>query len=175
MKVNIRGDKLEVTSAIKEYAINKINHLNKYFENADEIEAKVLVRAKNNYDYVEVTIPISKLILRAEEKEKDLYAAIDLVVDKLENQIRKNKSKIKDKYKQQPSFEMSLDFESDDIEEYDIIKRKDVEDKPMDEEEALLQMKLLNHDFFVFRNTDEECVSVLYKRKDDKYGIINIK
>ena len=175
MKINIRGEKLEVTSAIKEYAVSKINHLNKYFENADEIEAKVLVRSKSNLDYVEVTIPINKLILRAEEKEKDLYAAIDLVVDKLESQIRKNKSKIKDKYKNHQHFEMNLDFESDDIEEYDIVKRKDIEDKPMDEEEALLQMKLLNHDFFIFRNIDEECVSVLYKRKDNKYGIINMK
>ena len=70
---------------------------------------------------------------------------------------------------------MVLDFEDEEEIELDIVKRKDIDTKPMDEEEAILQMQLLNHDFFVFKNIDEECVSVIYKRKDDKYGIINVK
>ncbi len=176
MKINIRGDKLEVTKAINDYIDEKINHLNKYFNDPDNIEAKVIIRSKNNLDYIEVTIPVNKLIIRAEESHKDLYAATDLALDKLESQIRKNKNKIKSKYKNANNLEMILDFiEEPEEDEEEIVKRKTVENKPMDEEEALLQMKLLNHDFFIFKNIDEECTSVIYKRKDNKYGIINIK
>ncbi len=176
MKINIRGDKLEVTKAINDYIDEKINHLNKYFNDPDNIEAKVIIRSKNNLDYIEVTIPVNKLIIRAEESHKDLYAATDLALDKLESQIRKNKNKIKSKYKNVNNLEMILDFiEEPEEDEEEIVKRKNVENKPMDEEEALLQMKLLNHDFFIFKNIDEECTSVIYKRKDNKYGIINIK
>ena len=176
MKINIRGDKLEVTKAINDYIDEKINHLNKYFNDPDNIEAKVIIRSKNNLDYIEVTIPVNKLIIRAEESHKDLYAATDLALDKLESQIRKNKNKIKSKYKNVNNLEMILDFiEEPEEDEEEIVKRKNVENKPMDEEEAVLQMKLLNHDFFIFKNIDEECTSVIYKRKDNKYGIINIK
>lgn len=174
MKYNIRGDKLVVTKAIKEYIEEKLSRLNKYYGDSNNIDCKVLIRSKNNLQSIEVTIPLNRIILRAEVSEKDLYAAIDLVVDKLEGQIRKNKTKIKNRYeKNEPN--ILFDFESDEEEELDIIKRKDIETKPMDEEEALLQMQLLDHDFFAFKNIDEECVSVLYKRKDGKFGIINVK
>ena len=175
MKYNIRGDKLAVTKSIKEYIEEKLNRLNKYYENHKDLECKVVVRAKNNLQSIEVTIPLNKFILRAEVTDKDLYAAIDLVVDKLEGQIRKNKTKLKNRYEKVEIQEMILDFEDEEEEELDIVKRKDIDSKPMDEEEAILQMQLLNHDFFVFKNIDEECVSVIYKRKDDKYGIINVK
>jgi len=175
MKYNIRGDKLVVTKSIKAYIEEKIDRLNKYYENANDLECKVVIRSKNNLQTIEVTIPTNKFILRAEVAEKDLYAAIDLVVDKLEGQIRKNKTKLKNKYEKVEIQEMFLNFEEDEEEVLDIVKRKDIDTKPMDEEEALLQMRLLNHDFFVFKNIDEECVSVIYKRNDDKYGIINVK
>lgn len=177
MKYNIRGDKLTVTKSIKNYIEEKLSKLNKYYENHDEIECKVLIKSKNNLDTIEVTIPLNKFILRAETSDKDLYSAIDLVVDKLEGQIRKNKTKLKKKYEKNSVAEMNFDFDISDISEDDlqIVKRKDIDTKPMDEEEAILQMQLLNHDFFVFKNIDEECVSVIYKRKDNKYGIINVK
>ncbi len=175
MKYTIRGDKLTVTKSIKDYITEKLDRLNKYYENASEIDCKVLIRSKNNLQTIEVTIPLSKFILRAEVSDKDLYASIDLVVDKLEGQIRKNKTRLKKRYTSNDVPEMSFDFDAEAEEELNIIKRKDIDTKPMDEEEAILQMNLLNHDFFVFKNTDEECVSVLYKRKDNKYGIINVK
>ena len=175
MTYNIRGDKLVVTKSIKEYIEEKLGRLNKYYENHKDLECKVVVRAKNNLQSIEVTIPLNKFILRAEVTDKDLYAAIDLVVDKLEGQIRKNKTKLKNKYEKIEITEMVLDFEVEEEENLDIVKRKDIDTKPMDEEEAILQMQLLNHDFFVFKNIDEECVSVIYKRKDNKYGIINVK
>ncbi len=176
MKISIRGDKITVTKPIKEYVNDKLSKLDKYFENAKEIQGKVLIRVKNDVQSIEVTIPTSKFTLRAEEGHNDLYAAIDLVVDKLEGQIRKNKARISKKYRDVPKFEMSFedDYETE-AEDIKIARRKDIEMKPMDEEEALIQIELLNHDFFVFKNIDEDCVSVLYKRKDGSFGIINVK
>jgi len=177
MKLNIRGDKLVVTDAIRSYIEEKISKLDKYFDNND-IEAKIVVKTANNKDIIEVTIPTNKYTLRAEERNDDLYASIDLIVDKLERQIRKNKTKLNERYKKESFMDFNFDFIEEfenDKEEDVIVKRKTIEVKPMDEEEAILQMELLNHDFFMFKNLDEECISVLYKRKDGKFGIINSK
>lgn len=174
MELNIRGDKLVVTKAIKDYVIDKISKLDKYFEDPSKIKTSVIIRVKNDEQIIEVTVPTSKFTLRAEEKHDDLYAAIDLVIDKLERQIRKNKTKLNNKYKNIIQFDLNVDTEVEE-ETSKIIKRKNITTKPMDEEEAVLQMELLNHDFFVFKNVDEECVSVIYKRKDNDYGIINVK
>ena len=178
MKLNIRGDKLVVTDAIRNYIEEKISKLDKYFDNND-IEAKIVVKTANNKDIIEVTIPTNKYTLRAEERNDDLYAGIDLIIDKLERQIRKNKTKLNERYKRESFMDFNFDF----IEEFEnneedndlIVKRKTIDVKPMDEEEAILQMELLNHDFFMFKNIDEECISVLYKRKDGKFGILNSK
>ncbi len=176
MELNIRGDKIAVTKSIKDYITEKMERLNKYFENAKNIKASVIIRVKNNEQIIEVTVPTSKFTLRAEEKHADLYAAIDLVIDKLERQIRKNKTRLNDKYKNIIQFDIPVLEENDEEEEeLKIVKRKNIDTKPMDEEEAILQMELLNHDFFVFKNVDEECVSVMYKRRDGNYGIINVK
>ena len=173
MNINIRGEKLKVTDAIRNQVNDKLSKLNKYFEKNNNIVCNVLVKVKDRDQIIEVTILTDKFTLRAEEKHEDLYAAIDLIVDKLERQIRKNKTKL-NKYK---TFEPVMGFFEDSEEENDskIVKRKNLEIKPMDEEEAMLQMDLIDHDFFVFDNLDEECISVLYKRKDGKYGIINTK
>ena len=170
MELNIRGDKVTVTKAIKDYIEDKISKLDKYFDNSKKITATVIIRVRNDEQIIEVTVPTNKFTLRAEEKHVDLYAAVDLVVDKLERQIRKNKTRLNNKYK-------NIDFEVAENEEdiIRVIKRKNITTKPMDEEEAILQMELLNHDFFVFKNVDEECVSVMYKRRDGDYGIINVK
>ena len=176
MKISIRGDKVTVTKSIKDYVSEKLSRLDKYFENPKDIECKVLIKVKNQEQSIEVTVPTSRFTLRAEERNQDLYAAADLVIDKLEGQIRKNKDRLDKKYRGLPKFEMSFDFEA--LEEENtskIVKRKDIDMKPMDEEEAIIQIELLNHDFFVFKNIDEDCVSVLYKRKDESYGIINVK
>lgn len=177
VKINIRGDKVTVTKSIKDYIGEKLSRLDKYFENSKAIDCKVLIKVKNQEQSIEVTVPTSKFTLRAEERHQDLYAAIDLVVDKLEGQIRKNKDRLDKKYRGLPKFEMSFDFEAleDELNDSKIVKRKNIDMKPMDEEEAIIQIELLNHDFFVFKNIDEDCVSVIYKRKDNSYGIINVK
>lgn len=175
MKITIRGDKIDVTKSIKEYVEEKLSKLDKYFNKSGEVKCTVLIRVKNDLQTVEVTIPTSKVTIRAEESHADLYAAVDLIIDKLEKIIRRNKSKLKDHYKNLPTFEMNFDYEPLDEEPEKIVKRKNIDTKPMDEDEALLQMELLNHDFFAFKNIEEECVSVIYKRKDNSFGIINIK
>ena len=178
MKKNIRGDKLVVTESIKAYIDEKIEKLQKYFD-SDDIEAKVVIKVSNNKQIIEVTIPTNKYTLRAEESNNDLYAAIDLVIDKLEGQIRKNKTKLNKRYTKEAMMDFNLDFiskiEDEEDEEELIVKRKKIDLKPMDEEEALLQMELLNHDFFMFKNSEEDCISLIYRRKDGKFGIINSK
>lgn len=178
MKLNIRGEKVTVTQSMKNYITEKLSKLDKYFENPAEINANVLVRIKGLEQIIEVTALTKKFTLRAEESNEDFYAAVDLVIAKLERQMRKNKDRLNRKYKNVETLEFNFDYETDDeVEENTsaIVKRKNISMKPMDEEEAVLQIELLNHDFFVFKNIDEECVSVIYKRKDGNYGIINMK
>lgn len=175
MKFTIRGKKLEVTDAIKTYVEEKIGRLDKYFENPDNISANVLMRLSGKDQVVEVTINTHGLILRGEESNKDLYASIDLVADKIERQIRKNKTKIHKK----SSKETIRDFKEFEVEEKedanDVVKRKEIETKPMSEEEAILQMELIDHDFFVYKDANTNETNVVYKRKDGNYGLIVTK
>ena len=173
MKYNIRGDKMLITDAIKDYTETKLGRLEKYFKD-DDITANVLAKVRGNSQIVEVTIPTSKFILRSEEENEDLYAAIDLVTDKLERQIRKNKTRLENKQvKSKVDFDFMSFDEKDEENANKIVRRKQVELKPMDEEEAILQMELLGHDFYVFKNIDKDGkISVLYRRKNNDYGII---
>ena len=178
MKYNIRGDKLEVTSAIENYVENKLDRLNKYFQN-DEVVANVLLKVRGREQIIEVTIPADKYILRGEVGNDDLYSAIDLVTDKLERQIRKNKTRLSKQNKGYKDLNLNFDIEENDIEDesikYNIVKRKTLEMKPMDEEEAILEMNLLGHDFFVYKDMHSDNICILYKRKDGTCGIINTK
>lgn len=176
MKYNIRGEKVEITDAIKSYIEDKIGKLDKYFDNADEIVANVVIKVRGKEQKMEITVPAMYYTLRSEESHNDLYAAIDLTVDKLERQIRKNKTKINSKIKKTliQNFEIDLE-DSFDEEDSKVLKRKKVDMKPMDEEEALLQMNMLGHSFFVFKNVDTDSVCVLYLRKDGNYGLIETK
>ncbi|HOB25684.1 MAG TPA: ribosome-associated translation inhibitor RaiA [Bacilli bacterium] len=175
MNINIRGDKIEITDSIKKYVEDKLARLDKYYDNASSINAKVLIKSKNDLDTIEVTIPTNKFTLRAEETNNDLYAAIDLVTDVLERQIRKNKTRLNSHKKAEPDFAFAYVAETieDNEKPSTIVKRKTIESKPMSEEEAILQMELIDHDFFVFKNIDQGCFSVVYKRKDGNYGIID--
>ena len=175
MKYNIRGDKMLITDAIKDYTETKLGRLEKYFKD-DDITANVLARVRGNNQIVEVTIPTSKFILRSEEENDDLYAAIDLVTDKLERQIRKNKTRLNRNVKENVK-EFNFDYEifEDEESKEKVVKRKNIEMKPMDEEEAILEMELLGHSFFVYKDMDTDKVCVLYKRKDGDYGLIETK
>ena len=175
MEIFVRGEKIEVTKAIQEYANEKIGRINKYIGDSGNIRATVVVNVKGHNHKVEVTIPLKNVILRAEETRDDLYAAIDVVADKLERQIRKNKTKIQSKKMKE---KLSKDFMFEAIEKIEeenkdkIVKRKTVEVKPMSEEEAILQMELLEHQFYIFKDSETNNVAVVYKRKEGNYGII---
>ena len=175
MKYIIRSAKMENTDAIKEYIENKLTRLDKYFQDSDEIEANVLTKVNGKNQTIEVTIPTKHFTLRNEETNEDLYAAIDKIVDKLERQIRKNKEKINKKV----NTTLINDFEYDLIDELSedekIVKRKNVELKPIDEEEAIIQMEMLGHSFFVYKDVDTNDVCILYKRRNGNYGIVETR
>lgn len=180
MNYNIRGENIEVTQPIREYVEKKIGKLNRYFDNPPSSDVHVNLSVYNEEQQIEVTIPMTDLLLRAEEEHTDLYAAIDLVVDKLERQIRKYKTKINRKFRQKGGAKYvfaELEQEAQEAQqeaenEIDIVKTKRFNLKPMDSEEAILQMDMLGHTFFVFTNADTNVTNVVYKRKDGKYGLI---
>ena len=175
MEIFVRGDKIKVTQAIQDYAQEKLGRIEKYLGDSNNVRATVMVNVKGHRQKVEVTIPLKTVILRAEETRDDLYAAIDVVVDKLERQIRKNKTKLQSK-KMKEIFSKDFMFESiEKVEEENvdkIVKRKKVEVKPMSEEEAILQMELLEHQFYIFKDAETNNVAVVYKRNEGNYGII---
>ena len=170
MEILIRGTKLEITDSMKDYVKEKLSKLDKYLVD-QKTKANVLVKVHNYLQKVEVTIPLKTLILRAEEEQQDFYAAVDLVINKLERQIRKNKAKLQKRDKMS-----TKEFNIDDVipieEDEKVVKHKKIDVKPMNSEEAILQMELLGHDFYVYKDSDTNNVCVLYKRKDGGYGII---
>lgn len=175
MKTNIHGNKLEITESIKSYIIEKLGKLDKYFENPEELTATISLKVRGKEQIVEITIPIKKAILRCEESNGDLYASIDFAVDKLERQIRKNKEKINKKVNKTLINDFEYDLVDELSEEEKVVKRKNVELKPIDEEEAIIQMEMLGHSFFVYKDVSTNEVCVLYKRKNGNYGIIETK
>ena len=176
MRFNIRGNKLKVTDPIKNYIEEKIGKLDKYFEKPDEITANVVIRVRGKDQIVEVTIPARKMILRGEESHQDLYAAIDLVSEKIERQMRKNKTRMNKKVNKPNMADFIINFDSTKEEEdkNKIVKHKNIDTKPMSEEEAILQMNLLGHEFFVFKHDKTNNTNIVYLRKDGNYGIIEI-
>lgn len=172
MEIIIRGDKIKVTQAINDYLKDKLSKLEKYIDDYENVRATVVVKVKNHEQKVEVTIPLKKFILRAEESKEDLYAAIDVVIDKIERQIRKNKTKLQSKKIKERDIVVDYVEEYDEDVETKIVKRKEIEVKPMDEEEAIIQMELLGHNFYLFKNATSLKPTLVYKREDGNYGII---
>jgi putative sigma-54 modulation protein len=182
MDFKIRGNNIEVTPALREYVEKKLGKLEKYFNTPPEAEVNVTLSVIKELHSVEVTIPLPGVILRAEVKNGDMYAAIDLVVDKLERQIRKHKTKVNRKFRQEGGLKSLLkeDFAplangqtvDEEEEEFEVVRSKKFHLKPMDVEEAILQMNLVGHNFYVFANTATDEINVVYRRNDGKYGLI---
>ncbi|MGX7013199.1 ribosome hibernation-promoting factor, HPF/YfiA family [Vagococcus silagei] len=175
-RYNVRGENIEVTQAIRDYVEKKIGKLERYFQDAPESTAHVNLKVYSDKTAkVEVTIPLPYLVLRAEETSPDLYASVDLVADKLERQIRKYKTKINRKSRQVTDEAPLVSIpEIDNHEEPDleIVRTKRLSLKPMDSEEAVLQMNMLGHNFFIFEDAETNGSSIVYRRKDGKYGLI---
>lgn len=177
MNYSIRGQQIEVTDALRDYVDKKLSRLDKYFDAPPVSGGYVTLSVVRGLHAVEVTIPLTGVVLRAEERSDDMYASIDAVVDKLERQIRKHKTKVNRKFRQEGSLKTlfvedkgAVTSDSDD--ELELVRTKKFDFKPMDVEEAILQMNMVGHNFFVFSNIDTRSINVVYKRNDGKYGLI---
>ncbi|HEU5139247.1 MAG TPA: ribosome-associated translation inhibitor RaiA [Bacillales bacterium] len=181
MNFNIRGENLEVTPSLREYTEKKVRKLERFFDTPPSSEVHVNMEVHNSDQIIEITIPMSGLLLRAEEVNPDMYASIDLVVEKLERQIRKHKTKVNRKFRQSGTARTmfrseivngSSAYDFDDEDEIEVVRTKRFNLKPMDVEEAILQMDMLGHAFFVFSDAESGSTNVVYRRKDGRYGLI---
>lgn len=179
---NIRGKNVEITPNLREYVEKRVGKIARYFDSIDEVSVLLAVE-KGGRNIVEVTaeIPRGGLVLRGQESTADMYSSIDLVVEKLERQIHKQKTKLERRFRG-GGFKSELFAEEqkirneqqheDEASEYPVVKTKRFVVKPMDVQEAIMQMNLLNHNFFVFRDAQTENFCVVYKRNDGAYGLL---
>ena len=183
MKIMTYGKNIDVTPSLKDYAKEKVSKLEKYFE-GEPMEVQITFEVEKERHIVEVTAYVNGIILRGEEETGDMYASIDGVIEKVERQIHKYKTRIhrkfiekrqefKEEFKEERTEELLKNREEDEDEfDPEVVRTKRFAMKPMGVKEAIMQMDLLNHDFFVFSNADTEEVNVVYKRKDGNYGLI---
>lgn len=185
MDFAIRGQQIEVTDALRDYVDKRLSRLDKYFDIPPATEGTVTLSVTRGIHKVEVTIPLpGGIFLRAEDRSDDMYTSIDSVLSKLERQIRKHKTKMNRRFRQDESLKglfvdegvnASVSPSTDEEEaeeELQVVRNKRFLLKPMDVEEAILQMNMIGHNFFVFSNIDTETVNVVYRRNDGKYGLI---
>lgn len=176
MNIVVSGKNMEVTDALREHVHKKVGRIGRYFQTP--LSAQVTLAVQKDRHIIELTVPVpaDSLLLRAEESSGDMYASVDLAVDKLERQIRKYKTRINRRARRLDVRELpfvgpdTAEEEADD--EPRVVKTKRFSVKPMDTAEAILQMNLLDHDFFVFRDATTHEIHVLYKRRDGNYGLI---
>lgn len=171
MKFIIIGKNIDVTPGLKEAVENKLGKLERYFTPDTEIHVTLSVQRERQK--IEVTIPVKGGIIRSEQESSDMYVSIDLVEEIIERQMKKYKNKLIDKKQSAQAFSaLFLNEEVPADEEIQIVKAKRFAMKPMDPEEACVQMELLGHNFYVFLNAESEQVNVVYKRKGNTYGLI---
>jgi len=172
MKTIITGKNIEITEGLKERVTKKIGKLDKFFNN--ETEAHVTLSVQRVRQISEVTISFNGIVLRAEESNEDMYTSIDKSIDLLERQIRKNKTRLERRLHDNDFRIENFKFleEIPEEKEFKVVRSKRFAFKPMDVEEAILQMNLLGHEFFMFSNAESKQVNVVYKRKDGNYGLI---
>ncbi|HCC06785.1 MAG TPA: ribosome-associated translation inhibitor RaiA [Clostridiales bacterium] len=180
MNYMISGKNIEVTEALKQKIEDKFERLSKFLN--DDTHVHVTFSVQKLQQRVEITIPIKGTILRTEVEDHDMYVAIDKAIDILDKQVVKYRSKLKDKHRHDNTFKEEFLKELHDTEldeevhnELKISKIKTFDVKPMAREEAIMQMNLLGHDFFVFRDMDStgERINIIYKRKGGTYGLID--
>lgn len=172
MKVTVIAKNIELTNALREMVEKKISKLGRYFNS--DIEAKATLTVQRNRHIIEVMIPFNGVVLRGEESNDDMYKAIDLVEEKLERQIRKQKTKLSRRKNGSLKFGEIIDLSpvaAD--EEAKLVRRKRFGVKPMDVDEAILQMELVGHSFFVYQDVESNKINVIYKRKDGDYGLLD--
>jgi len=166
MQVNVRGKNIQVTDALRAYVEKRLSKLEKHLNHLGE--AQVMLSVEKGSHRVEVTIPLNGLILRGEEASHDMYASVDLVVEKLEKQVEKYKGRLSRRFRGEAAAAVGNQEE----EKPQVVRVKRFPMKPMHVEEAIMQMNLLGHAFFMFENAETGEVNVVYKRKDGNYGLI---
>ncbi len=176
MELTVRGKNLEMTDALHSYVEKHTGKIQRYFDKP--IKINVLLRISNMTKTCETTVFVDGVILRGVEKSDDMYKSIDLVFDKVERQIHKYKTRLAKKFKEKNTLsrQFVLEKEVDTVPadtEFEIVKTKHFTISPMSPEEAILQMNLLGHNFFMFFNSDTEAMAVVYRRDDGKYGLID--
>lgn len=173
MKITITGKNIELTQGLKDAVEERLSKLDKYFTN--ETTANVTLSVEKERQKIEVTIPMKGHIIRSEQVSNDMYVSIELVEEVIERQLKKYRNKLVTKQQEEAAEYFSQDFitkDEDDDEEIKIIRSKKFGLKPMFPEDACIEMELLGHDFFVFRNADTDEVNVVYKRNGNTYGLI---
>lgn len=170
MKISIFGKNIEVSDYLENIVHKKIRKLDKFF--SDETEAMVTLSVEHNRHIAEVTIPYDGGVIRAEEVTGDMYASIDNVINKIEKQVHKFRKRIEKDHRSGIFNTEELDYEEEEEEGPRIVRVKHFDIKPMSEEEAMLQIELLGHSFYVFENAETGSINVLYKRNDGNYGLI---
>jgi putative sigma-54 modulation protein len=172
MKFIVSGKNLEVTESLKDKVTKKLGKFEKFFNPGTDFH--VTLSVQKNRQIVEITAHFNGVVMRAEESNEDMYTSIDKAVDVIERQIRKNKTRLEKKLHEHAFRAENFRIESDvqEEQEFKIVRSKRFAIKPMAIEEAVLQMNLLGHEFFMFSNADSKEVNVVYKRKDGNYGLI---
>ncbi len=170
MKYIISGRNIEITEGLKSAVVDKIGKLERYF--TEETEAQITLSVEKDRQKIEVTIPVKGSTIRAEQTSTDMYVSIDLVEETIERQLKKYKTKLTTKWQTGSFTKTYIDEDYDDSNEIKIVKTKRFGIKPMNAEEACLQMELLGHNFYVFCNDQSDEVNVVYKRKDGAFGLI---
>ena len=173
MNIILSGRNIEVTEALKNAVEDKLSKYEKYFKS--DIDVHATMGVQKNRQIFEVTIPLKNdVIIRVEESSEDMYSSIDLAVDKLARQIQKHKTKLEKRFRTHDTIRFEqIPLTANMVEaDHSVVKTKKFPIKPMDAEEAILQMEMLGHNFFVFKNSENDEVNVVYLRKDGKYGLI---
>ena len=172
MRIKITGRNIELTDGIKDAVEDKLNKLEKYF--TPDTDVYVTLSVEKERQKVEVTIPMKGNYIRSEQVSNDMYVSIDLVEEVIERQLRKYRTKLASKKMNvaENFSEAFIDSDADEDEEIKIVRTKRFGMKPMYPEDACVQMELTGHDFFVFRNAETDEVNVVYKRKNNTYGLI---
>lgn len=170
MKVQITAKKMQIPQAFTDYAEKKLSKLDRFF--GDEADAKITMSSIKEEITVELTVKHENIIFRAEQRARDKNDALDACIDKIIRQIRKNKTKIEKRLKANAFAAEPVDEDEQEQKQYTIIKRKQFNLRPMSAEEAILQMNMLGHNFFMFKNGDSGEVNVVYRRDDGDYAIL---
>ena len=170
MRYIISGKNIDVTEGLRSAITDKLGKLERYF--TPDTEVQVTLSVEKERQKIEVTIPVKGNIIRSEQTSNDMYVSIDLVEEVIERQLRKYKQKLVDRH-QDGSFKREfLEYETEDVDDIQIVRTKQFDIKPMYPEDACVQMELLGHSFYVFRNAENDQVNVVYKRKGGTYGLI---